>query len=56
MDGEVFGVLVFGAAAVIWLMLPFLDGTHRTRRWVTGLSVFALAYITTMTVYGHVAH
>jgi cytochrome b6 len=56
-DGEVVGVLAFGAAGLVWLLLPFLDRGHprRTSRWVLGLGVFALAYIGAMTVYGYVA-
>jgi cytochrome b6 len=56
-DGEVLGVLGFGAAGVLWVFLPFLD----QKRWqwarvfVTGLGIFALAYIGSMTVYGYVA-
>jgi cytochrome b6 len=56
-DGEVLGVLFFGAAAVLWLLLPFFesDQPSRTKRWITGVAVFALAYIAGMSVYGHVA-
>jgi cytochrome b6 len=56
-DGEVIGVLGFGLAGVVWLLLPFLDrsGSERVRAFITGLGVFALIYISTMTVYGHFA-
>ncbi|MGI9103562.1 MAG: hypothetical protein ACR2IF_14080, partial [Terriglobales bacterium] len=56
-DGELLGVLGFGAAGLVWLLLPFLE----RRNWnlgrvlITGLGIFALAYIGTMTVYGYVA-
>ncbi len=54
-DGEVLGVLVFGAAGALWLALPFLETSARIRRWITALAVFALAYMAGMTVYGHFA-
>jgi len=56
-DGEILGVLFFGLAGGLWVFLPFLD----RKRWkwasvlITGLGVFALAYIGSMTVYGYVA-
>ncbi len=57
MDGEVLGVLVFSAAGLVWLLLPFLErrGSQMARAFITGLAVFAVAYISAMTVYGYVA-
>jgi quinol-cytochrome oxidoreductase complex cytochrome b subunit len=57
LDGEVLGVLAFGLAAFIWLLLPFAEqnGSRRAARVVTGVGVFALAFIVSMTVYGFVA-
>jgi quinol-cytochrome oxidoreductase complex cytochrome b subunit len=56
-DGEVLGILAFCLAGLIWLLLPFFenDRTARSRRWITGLSVFALVFVITMSVYGYVA-
>ncbi len=56
-DGEVVGVLGFGLVGAIWVLLPFLERRNWNlgRVFVTGLGVFALAYIATMTVYGYVA-
>jgi quinol-cytochrome oxidoreductase complex cytochrome b subunit len=56
-DGELVGVLAFGAAGAVWLLLPFFDrGTgSRSARWITGLSIFALGYIASMTVVGFLA-
>ena len=56
-DGELLGILVFGLAGAIWLLLPFLGGLGRGRahRWILGLGIFAVAYMVTMTVYGYVA-
>ena len=42
---------------IAWIFLPFLN--ERRFQWarvfITGLGVFALAYICSMTVYGYVA-
>lgn len=56
-DGEALGILTFGAAAAVWLVLPFLEreGSRRARQWIFGAGIFALAYMTAMTVYGYVA-
>ena len=56
-DGEVVGVLGFGAIAVTWLLLPFFESAHPAppRRWITALSIFALTYMAGMTIYGHLA-
>jgi quinol-cytochrome oxidoreductase complex cytochrome b subunit len=56
-DGEVAGVLFFGAAGVLWLLLPFFEQNQdgRRRRWILGAGVFVLAYVAAMTVYGYVA-
>jgi len=57
LDGEVIGILVFGAAALLWLLLPFFDqaGRGRSQKFITGAGVFALTYIIAMTVYGYMA-
>ena len=57
LDGELVGILVFGAAGALWLLLPFFDrdGRGRAQRWITGVGVFALAYIAAMTAYGYMA-
>jgi quinol-cytochrome oxidoreductase complex cytochrome b subunit len=56
-DGEVLGVLTFGLVALLWLLLPFFesDQPSRTKAWITGLGVFALAYMAGMSVYGLLA-
>ena len=56
-DGEILGVLFFGFAGALWVFLPFLDQKrwNWARVFITGLGVFALAYIGSMTVYGYVA-
>jgi len=56
-DGEVLGVLAFGAGGLLWLLLPFFDrnGQGRARQWILGAGIFAVAYIIAMTVYGYAA-
>jgi cytochrome b6 len=56
-DGEVLGILAFGLIGLIWLLLPFFesDRVARSKQWITGLSVFALAYVIAMSVYGYLA-
>ena len=57
LDGEVLGILLFGVAGLVWILLPFFDqpGRGRGRRLVLGAGVFAVAYILVMTIYGYVA-
>ena len=57
MDGEVLGVLAFGLAGLLWLLLPFLESEQPggTKRWITGVAVLALGYIAGMSVYGQLA-
>ena len=48
MEGELAGMLAFGAAGAIWFLVPFLDckmGFGRVGRFFSGLGVFALGYI-----------
>jgi quinol-cytochrome oxidoreductase complex cytochrome b subunit len=54
-DGEVIGILLFGAAGLMWMLLPFFDkaGFGRGRKFIMGAGVFALAYILAMTFYGY---
>jgi ABC-type Na+ efflux pump permease subunit len=56
-DGEILGVLAFGLAGLLWLLLPFFesDQPSHTKRWITEFAVFALVYIVGMSVYGYLA-
>jgi len=56
-DGEILGILVFGVAGMLWMLLPFFEqmGRGRGRKAVMGAAVFALFYIIAMTIYGYVA-
>ena len=55
LDGEVVGILTFSVAGLIWVLVPFLDGTKRTQRLITGAAMFVVAYMGAMTAYGYVA-
>jgi quinol-cytochrome oxidoreductase complex cytochrome b subunit len=56
-DGEVLGILGFGLGAALWLGLPFIEDLLGARgaRWVRIGIIFALAYLTAMSVIGYVA-
>ena len=53
-EGEQIGVLVFGAAAMVWMLVPFLDREPegRTGRIWTAVGILALLFIGIMTVWG----
>ena len=57
MDGEMLGILAFGAVGAVALLLPFLDREKpfNTGRWIPGLACVFLGYMAAMTVYGWVA-
>ncbi len=46
-DGELLGVLAFGVAALLWLLVPFLDRRpgERWRFFFLGLGVFVVAFM-----------
>src|SRR5208282_619326 len=54
---ELVGILMFGAAGGLWLLLLFFDplARGRGRRFIMGAGIFALSYMIAMTVYGYVA-
>jgi quinol-cytochrome oxidoreductase complex cytochrome b subunit len=56
-DGELLGILAFGLAGLIWMLLPFLEGRWERRggMLIRGAGVFALSYIVAMTIYGYLA-
>src|SRR5438105_4435449 len=56
-DGEVLGVLAFGVAALVWLLLPFIAPKRRAGgyRAVVACGVVAIVYITGMTAYGYLS-
>src|SRR5512146_2497099 len=56
-DGELVGIMAFGVAGLIWLLLPFIEKERswRSARLILGLGVFALSYMAALTVYGYMA-
>ncbi|MGA7342740.1 MAG: cytochrome bc complex cytochrome b subunit [Terracidiphilus sp.] len=56
-DGEVLGIVGCALIGLFWLLLPFFerDRPTRTRAWITGIGIFALAYVIGMTAYGYLA-
>jgi quinol-cytochrome oxidoreductase complex cytochrome b subunit len=51
LDGEFVGLLALGLAAAVWVGVPFIDrkvGFGRVTRFFTGLGIFAIGYIVTM--------
>ena len=56
-DGELLGVLAFGAAGALWLILPFVEPKRRAGgyRAVIAFGIVAITYIASMTVYGYLA-
>ncbi len=58
LEGELVGLMAFGAAGVVLLMVPFLDrqtARGEAKTVFTWLAVFALAFLAIFTVYGYYA-
>jgi len=58
LEGEMLGVLGFSLAALVLLVLPFLDrgaGEGRSSPMVTVAGVAALVYMVVFTIYGYLA-
>lgn len=54
-DGEVFGVLLFGAAGLLWLLVPFWDrrsARGERNRLITYIGLFVVVYIIIFTLLG----
>jgi cytochrome b6 len=56
-DGEVLGILAFGAIGALWIILPFFDQIRGGlgRKVIAGIGVFAVVYILAMTSYAYFA-
>lgn len=55
MDGEVLGVLLFGVAGVLWLIIPFWDRKSEKGergRFVTMVGLFVVVYVIIFTILG----
>ncbi len=54
-DGEVFGVLLFGAAGLLWLLVPIWDrksARGERNRMITYIGLFVVVYIIIFTLLG----
>jgi quinol-cytochrome oxidoreductase complex cytochrome b subunit len=54
-DGEIAGILLFGTAGLLWLLVPFLDRTSDTgkrNRRLTYIGIGAIIYILILTIMG----
>jgi cytochrome b6 len=54
-DGEVFGIMMFGLAGLLWMMVPFWDrksSVGQQNRLVNYLGIFAVLYIIALTIVG----
>ncbi|TAK51067.1 MAG: cytochrome bc complex cytochrome b subunit [Bacteroidetes bacterium] len=55
MDGEVIGILTFGAAGALWMFVPFWDrksSKGEKNRLINYLGIFAVIYIIILTILG----
>ncbi len=55
LDGEILGILTFGAAGAVLAVVPFLHRGRRSQLAITGAAILALAYMGGMTFYGYLA-
>lgn len=54
-DGEVFGILMFGLAGLLWMLVPFWDrksSLGQQNRLVNYFGIFAVFYIIALTIVG----
>ena len=57
-EGEVFGILLFGIAGILWLFVPFWDvksSQGKRNRVITYLGIFAVIYIIVLTILGWIS-
>lgn len=56
LEGEVLGILTFGAAGVLWTLVPFFDRDQKRRalsRFFSVVGVLIVCYIIVLTILGH---
>lgn len=51
-DGEVLGVLAFGAGAFMLILVPFLDFSAKTKIWVKRIGVLVILYMIVLSYLG----
>jgi cytochrome b6 len=57
-DGEVFGIMLFGIAGLVWTLIPFLDRQSESgqrRKLISYAGIFAVMYIIALTILGWIA-
>ncbi len=57
-DGEVFGIMVFGLAGLLWMLVPFWDrksSRGEANKLVNYLGIFAVMFIIVLTIIGWLA-
>ncbi len=57
-EGELIGILLFGAAAVLWLLVPFWDrksSRGERNRFINYLGLFAVIFIIILTILGWIS-
>lgn len=57
-EGETLGVLFFGAAGALWMLIPFVkfrNGTLNQSKFLTYFGLVTLAFIIGMTIFGYLA-
>lgn len=55
-EGELFGIIVFGIGGLIWAFVPFIDrktGQGQRSKLFYGFGWFVLAFMIVMTIYGY---
>ncbi len=55
-EGETFGVLLFGVAALLWMALPFARFRGKTiveSKWINVLALISLTYMVVLTIIGY---
>ena len=54
-EGEVLGILLFGLAGILWILVPFWDrksSQGKENRLINYIGIFALLFIITLTILG----
>ena len=55
LDGEVLGILLFGVAGLLWLLVPFWDrksSRGETNRFINYIGIFVVFYMLLLTIVG----
>ena len=57
-DGELFGILMFGLGGLLWMTVPIWDrdsSEGKTNRKVTYFGLFVVLFVITLTIVGWLA-